>query len=228
LAQRLGTMPVAIPDGLGMLRLHQGRFDEAAALFDEARACARRDGEHLDEFGALAHRVMLEFQRDDFEAGAALCPDLVRLGERLREGSEAPFAHALAALAEYACHEVSSPDALDAALKALRMADAKDRLAFVLTKAAEVETRRGAPAAALPRAEEALRLVRLLGRPSDTALAQVAVARAAAALGNDPSFREHAGALASLPANSISAPARAAIERLLAQAAPAPKRVRMP
>jgi predicted ATPase len=227
LAQRLGTMPVAIPAGLGMLRLHQGRLDEAAALFDQARAHARREGDHLEEFAALAHRIVLEFQRDDFSAAAALCADLVRLADKLREGSEAPFAHALAALAEFAQDDGATVDALEVALKALRVADAKHRLAFVLTKTAEIEVGRGAAATALIRAEEALRLSKLLGRPSDAALAQVAAARAAAALGNDRGYREHAGALARVGGNSISSQARAAIERLLGEPARTRRKVKV-
>lgn len=123
LSSRLAIEPAAIPDAIGMLRLHEGRLAEAADQFARARDLCRRDQDGLGEFRALEHMVMVEFQRQCFDAAQSLCGELVELASRLREGSEIPFAHAAAALCRYVASEQAAAD-LDAALTALRNADA--------------------------------------------------------------------------------------------------------
>src|SRR5690606_39254598 len=136
-AARAGIESVAIPDAVGMLRLHQGSWDEAARLFEEARAIARRNGDRDGEFRSLEHRLMVELERDALGAADTLARELLRLGERLREGSELPFARVLSALVALGLGDDSSDEALTAALDALRDADAKHRLVYALTRAAE-------------------------------------------------------------------------------------------
>ena len=78
------------------------------------------------------------------EAARAHCKTLVELGDKLREGSERPFAHALDALCHYALADDAAP--LEAALEDLRAADAKHRLAYMLTRAALLDVEREPPA----------------------------------------------------------------------------------
>jgi len=106
--------------------------------------------------------------------------------------------------------------ALDAAIEDLRLADSKHRLAFVLTRAGEIELARGEADRARTRALEAARAAAQLDSASEAALAQVLLARAsAAAAGTAPSPADLDG----LPrdgAAPLSAYARAAIAALVA------------
>jgi len=91
------------------------------------------------------------------------------LGDKLREGSEEPFARAMAGLCAYAMDD--EPAGLDAALTDLRVADAKHRLAYILTRAALIDCERGRAEAAHERATEALRYATLLERSTEMLLA---------------------------------------------------------
>jgi len=201
LAGRVQIEPMAIPDALGLLRLHEGRLDEAAALFAEARTLARRDGDRRREFQALEHLAWLEFERQSLPAAEALAGELAALGAKLPAGSEAPLAAALVALARMARGDEAAPTALDAALSALRDQDAKQRQLAVLLHAAELDLRSGRPAPARARAAEAVRIAAALGRESEVVIARAALARAAAALGDR---KAEAAELAALDASSLA------------------------
>lgn len=169
LSNRAGFEPFAIPDAVGMLRLHQRKFDEARAAFQHAFELARALRQHMPEFTALEHQVMTEIDAGAYARGALLAEQLIPLAQKLREGSEVPIAYALAALCRYAS---SGVDELDAHLERLRAVDAKQRLTYVLTRAADIDVARGEVAKAKTRAEEALRLAEILERPSDIARAR--------------------------------------------------------
>jgi len=169
-ARPLRIEPAAIADGLGLLELHRGALDDAATQFTRAETIASVERNHAMQFYALEHLVAVELERGDFDAASRIVPRLARLAERLRDGSEAPFARAVAALVEHALHPGRS-EALEAALEPLRAVDAKHRLAFVLTRAAMVDVERGELERASDRAEEALELAEILERPSERALA---------------------------------------------------------
>ena len=121
---------------------------------------------------------MLELERNDAQTAGMLCRDLVALAGKLREGSEAPFARCLAALAAEASGQGAAEE-IDAAIESLRMADAKHRLAYALLRAACGDFERGDFEKARARGEEALRLARILERPSETAMAHVVLLRCA-------------------------------------------------
>ena len=93
-----------------------------------------------------------------------------------REGSERPFARALDALCHYALADDPLP--LDSALTELRAADAKQRLAYTLTRAALLDVERQRPDAAAARASEALGYAEALDRATEIVLAHAALARA--------------------------------------------------
>jgi hypothetical protein len=181
----VGLRPSAIADAQGMLRQHQGRLDEASDLFQQARLEARQQGDAMAEFLALEHLVVLRQEQGDWAAARRLAGELDTLGGKLREGSEGPFARALVALSGYALGEAADGAALDAALAELRTADAKLRLAYTLTRAARVDLSRGEAGHARARAEEAQRAAAAVGRPSETLVAGLTLARAMSALGED-------------------------------------------
>jgi DNA-binding SARP family transcriptional activator len=191
LCTRLDIRPSCIPDAEGVLRLHEGNLDEAELLFEQARLLARTEGSRFAEFQALEHLAMVELQKKNFDRAAALGDELVKLGEKLREGSEAPFSRALATLARYARIEDPVSADLDRAIDQVRLADAKFRLAYILTRAAELDLAQGRPRAARDRALEALAAARRLQRPSEIALALVLLARSERALRNGGAARRH-------------------------------------
>ncbi|MFN8643968.1 MAG: hypothetical protein U0802_20795 [Candidatus Binatia bacterium] len=147
-----------------------------------------------------------------------LAEELMAIGARLGEGSEAPYAHALLAVCALAAAPPPDFDArlaeLEAALEALRAADAKQRLTHVLLCAAEADLRHGRAAAAHAHAGEALALAELLERPSDVVLARVALARAAGLAGDAAMARRQAAQLGPALLRQASAQARAAAAAL--------------
>lgn len=216
LATRLGIEPTAIPDALGMLRLHAGQLDEAAQQFAHARDVCRREQDRLGEYRALEHLIVLEMQRQRFDAARLLIAELVGLGERLREGSELPFARALAVVCEYARTEDARAP-LDAALTELRLVDAKQRLSFVLMTAAVADLARADAVRARARAEEALQLAEQLNRPSDVVWARTLLARAAAMLGDHAALAQQQRTLSPCALRGVSAAARAAAKDVLGE-----------
>jgi len=223
LSTRLGVEPMAIPDGVGMLRLHEGKVEDAAPLFLRARALARRDGDPLAEYQALEHLVVLELQRGEFAAAAGLGTELVELGDKLREGSEAPFARAALALARYGAGEEAAVADLDLAIGALRLADAKHRLAYVLARAAALELLAGNAEAAGRRAAAALDLAETMQRPSEAAMARATLARAAAARGDRAAAAAQQDALRLLRRELLSEEARRAVAAALNEPPVAPR-----
>jgi hypothetical protein len=176
LATRSRIQHYAIPAALGMLRFHENALDQAEELFKEARTLAKSTGDRVNEFQAVEYLAMIEFERGRFDAAKAHCAVLLDLGSRLREGSEAPFARALDALCAYAL--TGETGALDTALAELRIADAKHRLAYTLTRAAWLDIERNCIAEAIARAGEALGYAEALDRPTEMMLAHAALARA--------------------------------------------------
>ena len=119
---------------------------------------------------------MIDYERGDLDAARRRAETLIDLGEKLREGSEAPFARALAGLCDFAFDDESQD--LDAAIEELRVVDAKHRLAYALTRAALIELERDRPESAVKRAVESLDHARALDRVTEEMLARVALATA--------------------------------------------------
>jgi hypothetical protein len=206
LASRMHVSHHAIPGALGMLRFHENRLDEAAELFKEARTLARTAGDRISEFQAHEYLAMMEIERGQYLAARVHCAALMDLGERLREGSERPLAYALDALCEYALTDEARP--LEAALVQLRAADAKQRIAFTLTRAARLDLERRRPDAAIARAGEALACAEALERPSEIVLAHAVLASARLATGDLAGHATHAAALAGFEGRPVAAWAR--------------------
>jgi DNA-binding SARP family transcriptional activator/tetratricopeptide (TPR) repeat protein len=206
LAARKRVRHHAIPMALGMLRYHENRLDEAEELFKEGRTLCKSAGDRVTEFQANEYLLMIDFERGRFEAAMARCGALVEIGERLREGSEAPFAHALEALCRYAIDDETA--SLDAALDELRAADAKHRLAYTLTRAALLDVERGRVEDALARAGEALGYAQALERATEVLLAHVALARAHRAAKDTAAFERHLDAIAAFDAAPVAQWAR--------------------
>jgi DNA-binding SARP family transcriptional activator/energy-coupling factor transporter ATP-binding protein EcfA2 len=206
LAARKGMTHNAIPAALGMLRFHENKLDESVELFKQARTLARAHGDRLDEFQATEYLAMIDFERGRPEEARAHCKTLIELGDKLREGSERPFAHALDALCHYALADDMAP--LEAALEDLRTADAKHRLAYTLTRAALLDVERQRPDVATARATEALGYAEALDRATEILLAHTALARARKAVADTAGYAKHLAAVKSLEQASVARWAR--------------------
>jgi len=215
LCARLSIGSPVIPDAAGMLRLHEGKLDEAAALFQQASLLAKNEGNRLDEFRALEHLFTVELQRGHYQAAAELSSELVAISGKLREGSEAGFAGALAALSLYAAGDSGAASVLQEKIGQLRVSDAKHRLSYVLTRTAEFDLRSGNVAAAAAHAQEALKTAKVLELPSEIALAHCLLARVAGADRDEALFREHVDTVRRMPLAGASHFAREAVRRLV-------------
>ncbi|HZW59397.1 MAG TPA: AAA family ATPase, partial [Woeseiaceae bacterium] len=174
LARRRQFVHHAIAAGLGMLRYHENRLDEAQELLQQARTLCKSAGDRIDEFLVSEYLVMIDLQRGRVVDARTRCAQLVELGERIREGSEAPFARALLGICSYALDDDTAM--LEGALGELRVVDAKYRLAYALTRAALLDCERGRLQDAASRAAEALDYARILERPTEMLLAHAVLA----------------------------------------------------
>jgi len=199
---RKGFSHYAIPAGLGMLRFHENKMDEAAELLKESRTLCKSAGARIDEFQANEYLMMIEYQRGRYEEARAYCQALEQIGDKLRVGSEGPFARAMTALCEYALND--SVDALEPAVEELRVADAKHRLAYTLTRAAQLDCERGRLQDAERRALEALEYATLLQRTTEMALARAILARICRARKDSRTAAAHEAAIAELKAAGIA------------------------
>ena len=193
----------AIPAGLGMLRFHENRLDEAMELLMESRAMCKSAGARIDEFLANEYLMMIEFQRGRYAEARAYCDTLRSIGEKLRVGSERPYAHALTALCDYALHDESG--ALEQGLDELRQVDAKHRLAYTLTRAAQIDCERGRLDEAARHAGEALEYATLLHRATEMALARAVLACTCRENGDLTAAKAHEAEIAALENSGVAA-----------------------
>ena len=202
LSSRKGFSHYALPAGRGMLRFYEDKLDEAEELFKEARTLCKSAGSRFDEFQSNEYLMMIEFQRGRFKEARAYCEVLESIGEKLPVGSEAPFSRALTALCDYALNDECA--ALESALEQLRVVDAKFRLAYTLTRAAQLDLERGRPDDAARRATEALEYATLLQRATEMVLARTILARTCRANNESATAAEHDAAIADLLATGVA------------------------
>lgn len=196
IAGRHGFSHHAIAAGLGMLRFHENRLEEAEELFREARTLCKSAGDRVNEFLANEYLVMLDLQRGNLAQARERCTELLKLGDKLREGSEEPFARAMAGLCDYAADDAG--EALESALADLRIADAKHRLAYILSRAAMFDCERGRADRAKERATEALGYATLLERATEMLLANAVLAHDCDAAGDKSGAKRFAAEVARL------------------------------
>lgn len=181
LAARVGEEILDGLIGLGYIRLHQGESVEAKALFQRGWQLAQAEQDHWRECSALIYLAMAELETHQPQVALSYCRELARVAAQMGEGSEAPFASALEALAQYQIWQEAP--ALTAALDTLRQIDANRMLAYILTHAAEVDLHHQATERAIVRAEEALVAAHKVNYASEVALAWTVWIRAQFAAG---------------------------------------------
>jgi DNA-binding SARP family transcriptional activator len=212
LAERKRIRHHSIPAGKAMLRFYENRLDEAEELFKQARTLCKYAGDRVNEYQANEYLVMINFHRGRFADAGSRCTELLALGKKLREGSEAPFATALHGLCVYAMED--DPDTLDGALEDLRIADAKHRLAYVQTRAALLDYERGRIDKAVTRASEALACAEVLERATEMMLAHVVLGLGNEASGRGADARRHFAAVDALEAAGVAEWARGMAAKL--------------
>lgn len=213
LSKRLGLESVAAPHGLGMLRSREGKIEEARALFQRAHALARQRGNRIDEFMSLESLVTLEIDCGSLEEANLLAQQLMAFAEKLPEGSEAPFARALAALTRSGVYAKEYPELIKA-IEDLRGVDAKQRLSYLLTRAALFALNRGDPGTARERAVEGLDMAKVMERPTEIALARAILLRLALDAGNVADAARQRSAMKRLEIASIPAAAHQILKGL--------------
>lgn len=176
----------SLPCATGMLQAYRGQYSDAEKEFRAALDIARRTGHRHGEFESLECLCMLEIDTGRYADALEDSTELCRLADRLPDGSEVPMARALVELARFGLdrREVEN---LDVAIEALRLADAKFRLAFVASRAAIISTDEPAESAtethdpvetrawARGLAQCALDAARALHRPTEIAVARAAL-----------------------------------------------------
>lgn len=203
----------ALAAALGMLRYYENKLDEAEELMDEARTRAKVLGDRMNEFQANEYLSMIAIEKEDFVAAKSRSESLAQIGEKLRQGSEEPFARALIGICEYACsqQEVS----IDDALQSLRGLDAKQRLTYALNRAALLDLRFEKWDSATVRANEALKNAEIMERISEIIIARVILADAARSRADETTFQLHLKFLLDLPQDAGAKWARAHASRLI-------------
>jgi tetratricopeptide (TPR) repeat protein len=212
-AKQLGYESSALEEADGLLRQHCGELDAADAAFERARLQARGASRRYAEIQALMNRVQLNLDAERFEHALELARETQELADKTRDGSEGPFARVLVALAQLARGE-GKLAALHEALSELRLADAKHRLTYGLSRAALLHNQRAQPDEARAMAEEALGIARFLERPSDVVLALVELAKAQHAQGDRAGYEHSRSQLEAGVTSKLSAHAQHAREAL--------------
>jgi len=210
-ATREGRSSAAVAFALAMIAAHRGERDVADAAFREAQDLARANGERLAEFGAIEHRVMLAIDGGRSDDAIALAESLVDLGSRVRPGAEVSIARALQALARV-CGGKADAQELSTAAAALRAADAKYELSFVLTRWAAHALSEDALDEATQIAADALEVSRAIGRISETVIAAATLGEIARRHGDVEAVRQHLQSIAHAVESDLSAQARSRLQ----------------
>jgi prophage DNA circulation protein len=138
----------------------------------------------------------MEIEDENWTAARELCHEMRQLAEKIRPGSEQPFAEAFQAICRHVAQPCADMEAFDRAMQALRVADSKHRLAFAAVVAADVFLKQGAVARARQLAQEALEASRVLNRVNGQVGALAVLVEAAARNGEDAqAWREQLRAL---------------------------------
>jgi tetratricopeptide (TPR) repeat protein len=215
LASRSAVQCSAIPTSLGILRYYEGRLEEAIDHLEDARTICKSQGDRFNEYLANEYLTVVEVEQGDFPAALQHAETLVDIGSRLREGSEYPFALAIQELCRYGLQR-DTPE-LEDYLAAVRQADAKQRLAYLLNRIAMLDIDRGNHRQALLHSEEALQLARLMERPSETLLAHINMFNISNNI-NGLESKSHVESIAELCRGTVAAWARERADQLLASA----------
>src|SRR5262249_13912943 len=123
LAAKAGVEVPDIPWGLGLISAFAGEYDKAVSLLEGAVALARREPDHWAECEGLHRIALIELARGQGNAVRGRARRIAAVAARMGEGSEAPFAAMLDALAAAVLDEPGADDRVSQALETLRAID---------------------------------------------------------------------------------------------------------
>ena len=186
---RLSIIDVDLGDGY--LAHIEGDLVRARHALERALGLARARADAWRQSMALVRLAMIALESRAWDAARERTAELRAAATRLGEGSEGAIADAFEALAMEGAGVASESTRVAAGVEALRRADAKSVLAYVLTTAAEMAIERGAFAEASRLARHALDAAEPLGKPSAIILAHAALGRATLGAGDVPAARSH-------------------------------------
>jgi DNA-binding SARP family transcriptional activator len=185
--------------GVGLVELWRGNTDVARAALAEAIVLATASTDHWITFECTARLALVELEEGAPERAVELCGQLAPLAEKLGEGSEQPYAAAVAAVSEIAFGIAEGEEHLDEAIVAFERIDSLFLVPDVLGIAAECLYRRGKVDSAYDRASSALGIADDVGRPFESARAHALLACIAATEGDAATARSHLDALNAVP-----------------------------
>jgi DNA-binding SARP family transcriptional activator/tetratricopeptide (TPR) repeat protein len=182
LAGRAGVTLGEIPFGLGLIRHHDGDLAEASRQLERALDMMRSAGEHWKACECMSHLVRIEMERGRLAIALERAAEFREMANKMGEGSEAPFAFSLQALAQWQAGDAFAEERLAASMTVLRDLDSKSLLAEALALAGEIHLGAGHPLKAEPLLSEALGHAQVVQRRSDmvwilSLLAEAALAR---------------------------------------------------
>jgi DNA-binding SARP family transcriptional activator/tetratricopeptide (TPR) repeat protein len=215
LASHAGVALSEIPFGLGLIRHHDGDLVEATRQLERGLTMMRSSGEQWKACECMSHLVRIDLERGRLDVALQRSAEFRELADKMGEGSEAPFAFALQALAEWRSGDPGAEERVLASVTILRDLDSKSLLAEALALGGEIHLGAGRPAKAEPLLSEALGHAQAVQRRSDMVwilalLAEAALARRA--LREAERRLEQARGLLSTP-REISARARTTLQR---------------
>jgi predicted ATPase/DNA-binding SARP family transcriptional activator len=202
--------------GLGMLALWDGELDRAREHLVRALRLLRQERDRYAECTCLVYLARLELEQNRFQQALTHCKELAPVASGMGEGSEAPVAAALEALAQFALGMPETDSRLTKALDTLAAIDAQGALAYTLNAAALLDVRAGRWEAARQRAERALEAAERIGRSTEVALARVLLAEVALASGDRGAARAQLEPVMprALDLNALDARTRRAVRSL--------------
>jgi hypothetical protein len=165
--------------GEGLVRAFEGVDADAIPLLESAAALAASQSDPWCEAQALTRAARLTFEHGRPRETLERCERLEPLVAKLSEGSERPFVDALRALARLALGEDGALTSAEDALRALRAADSKAHVAYVLNALAAHEASRSRREAAEQHARAALLAAEVVGQKSEAAVARSRLAQVA-------------------------------------------------
>ncbi len=160
-----------------MLLQHAGDLDEAFRFAEEAYRRSRHNPLPWARTHCLSRLIMIELERERAAEALSRCRELRAITADMEEGSEAPFAAALEALARIAAGENGAAPDLDDAVRRLRQVDSKWMLAYAQNEAAVHDLAAGEFQQARRRATDALAASKAVDYRSEGALARAILIR---------------------------------------------------
>lgn len=177
LAEGIGYEGHELPQALGYVHHHAGELSEAITCFERAACLARNEHARWFKCGCLSRLVMIELERGHASEALARCRELLAVTSKLDEGSDAPFAVALEALARLQLGAGDAVAQLDRAITELRRVDSRWMIAYVQNLAGGLDLDANRTAAARMRAEDALAAAEVVDRRNEVAVARSLLAR---------------------------------------------------